>query len=313
MTYLLYGLEEFLIDKKINSILKEQNINDIDIVRYDLESSSLKDIIDDAMTISLFSDKKAIIVENSYIFTGTINKKLPEQNNEYLNEYLTNQNNNTILIFKLIKDKIDSRKKISSNIKKYGNLIEFKNNNINEIVTEMIKPYHIDNMNINLLINRVGNNLNLLEQEINKIKTYKDKDLNITKEDILNLSCKSIDVDIFNLIDNIVANNKEKVIESYDEMLKLGEEPIKIIVMLANQFRIIYLAKKLRKKGYMEKDIASLLEIHPYRIKLALSKGYNFSEDSLLKYLEQLADLDISIKTGKIDKNLGLELFLLAI
>ena len=37
----------------------------------------------------------------------------------------------------------------------------------------------------------------------------------------------------------------------------------------------------------------------------------NISEESLFDFLKQLSDLDMNIKTGKIDKNIGLEIFIL--
>ena len=82
--YLLYGLEEFLINQEIDKIKNNNNIDDIDIVRYDLENTKIENIIEDASSISLFGNKKLIIVDNSYIFTGTTNKKLIEQNTDIL-------------------------------------------------------------------------------------------------------------------------------------------------------------------------------------------------------------------------------------
>ena len=111
----------------------------------------------------------------------------------------------------------------------------------------MFDNYKIDNNCINLLVDRVGNNLEILHQEIEKIKQYKDKDLNISKEDIINLTSKNIENDFFALIENIVSKNKEKAMESYFEIIK-DEEPIKIIVVLANKFRLIYQAKRLYKQ-----------------------------------------------------------------
>ncbi len=314
MIYLFYGLEYYLIKKEIQSILANEKIDLINQNTYDLENSELKEIIEDASTVSLFSDKKAIIVENCYIFTGTTNKKLPEQNIEILNTYLQNINENTLLFFIINKESIDKRKKIINEIKKRGVIKEFAPlTDQKTYVITMLKPYQIQISDVNLLIARVGNNLSILEQEIKKLKTYKNNDLQITRQDIIDVTCKTVDIDLFSLIDNIVTKNKEKALESYTEMIQLGEEPIKIIIMLANQFRMMYQSKQLSRKGYSEKDIASSLEVHPYRIKLALEKSHNFKEDTLLKYLKQLATLDYQIKSGKIDKNIGLELFILSI
>ena len=176
----------------------------------------------------------------------------------------------------------------------------------------MFDNYKIDNSNINLLIDRVGNNLEILNQEIEKIKNYKDTDLNITKEDIINLTSKNIDTDFFTLIENIVSKNKEKALESYFEIIK-DEEPIKIIVVLANNFRLIYQAKNLYKRGYNEKDISNLLGANYYAIKKCLESGRNYSDKTLLECILKLADLDIDIKNGKIDKNIGLELFIMTL
>ena len=94
-------------------------------------------------------------------------------------------------------------------------------------------------------------------------------------------------------------------------MLKKNEEPIKILIILANQFRIMYQAKELYQKGFSGNDIASLLNIHPYRIKLALEKTYSYKSETLLKNISLLADLDYDIKVGNKDASLGLELFIL--
>ena len=305
MLYLLYGTKLFNIKKEIKKI--EENFDKLNISYYDLENDQIKNVIEDAKTISLFEENKLIICENANVFTGNTSKDA-----EIIENYLNNVNPNTTLVFVVNNEKIDQRKKITKQIKKIGKIIEF-NDNINEfdLVKKSLKDYKINKEDIILLINRVGNNPSILEQELEKIKIYKDKDKNITKEDIINLTTKNIDTDIFKLIDYIVKNNKNKALEIYNEMLKINEEPLKIIIMLANQFRIMYQSKELSKKGYTEKDIADTLKIHPYRVKLALQNSKNYDSKILLSYIRDLADMDINIKTGKINKDLALELFIL--
>lgn len=312
--YLYYGLEQFLINKEIDKIKKDNNIEDIDIVRYDLENTKLETIIEDALSISLFSNKKLIIVDNAYIFTGTTNKKLIEQNTDILKDYINNGEYTNIIIFNILKEKLDERKNIVKLIKEKGVVKDFNlSNNINKYVLDMFDNYKISNNNINLLINRVGSNLEILSREIEKIKIYKDNDLEIKEEDIINLTTKNVDTDFFSLIENIVSKNKEKALESYFEIIKYGEEPIKIIVVLANKFRLIYQAKNLYKKGYSEKDISSLLGSNYYAIKKCLESSRKYSDKVLLDCILKLANLDIDIKNGKIDKNLGLELFIMTL
>ena len=305
MVYLLYGLKDFQINEEIKNLTKNQN--DMNISRYDLNNAPLKDAIDDAETYSMFAETKTVIVENASMFTT-----LTSKDSDIVENYLNNINKSTNLIFIAHAEKLDTRKKITKLIKKVGIVKEF-NEEISplNLTKKLLKDYDINEKTINLFLDRVGNNPLIIQNEINKIKIYKNKDKNITAEDIINLTNKNIDIDIFKLIDYIVQKNKEKAIELYYEMLKINEEPIKIIVILANQFRIMYQSKELLKKGYSEKDIASILKIHPYRVKLAIQNGRNYSSKTLLEYLNNLADIDIGIKTGKLNKDLALELFIL--
>lgn len=305
MVYLFYGLKEYRINEHIKKLCKD--IDEININKYDLNSADIKDILEDAKTISMFGDKKIVIIDNAIMFSGS-----SSLGSEEVENYLNNINENTILIFILHNEKIDSRKKICKLINKVGKVIEYnEEENPISLANFLLKGYDIDSSTVNFLINRVGNNPLIIKKEIEKIKIYKDEEKAITKDDILNLTIKSVDVDIFKLIDSIVKKDKETAIEIYNEMLKINEEPLKVIIILANQFRIMYQSKELLKKGYTEKDIASILKIHPYRVKLAIQNGRSYSSKTLLKYLNDLADIDIGIKTGKLNKDLALELFIL--
>ena len=305
MVYLLFGTKDYSINYEIKKICK--NIDDMNISRYDLNNDLTSLVIEDAKTISLFGDKKIVIADNANMFTASTSK-----DSEIIEDYLKNINEYTDLIFIVHSDKIDARKKITKAIKEKGKIIEFNDDlDAVSLIRRLFKDYNIEYSDIKLLIDRVGNNPLIITNEINKIKIYKGNDKNITSEDILNLTNKIIEIDVFKLIDYIVRKDKENALELYNEMLKVNEEPIKIIVILANQFRIMYQSKELLKKGYSEKDIASILKIHPYRVKLAIQNSRNYTSEMLLKYLNDLADIDIGIKTGTINKDLALELFIL--
>jgi DNA polymerase III, delta subunit len=314
MIYVLFGLEKYLIDKKIKEIIKENNISEHSISNYNLENTLLGDIIDDVNMPDMFSEKKLVLVDNTYIFTGTNIKTAPEHNLDTLIKYLDNKNNETILIFKVNNEKLDVRKKIVKLIKEKTITLEFnKVLNINDFAKENFENYKIEYSTISYLITRVGYDLNNLANEIEKLKLYKFEDKKITKEDIDNLTIKNIDLNIFTFIDDIIAKRKEKAYETYKEIIKMGEEPIAINVMLANQFRIMLKSKELQMRGYSEKAIADCLDIHPFRVKKALEKTNLYSNEILEEHLNSLCENDINIKTGKIDKYLALEIFILSL
>lgn len=296
MTYLIYGLNDFLIKSELDKIIDKNKIETDSITTYNSDIL-LEDIIRDAEVIPLFSDKKLIIVDFD-VFDSNGSK--------LLEKYLKNRNPSTILVFIIRSEKLDERKKIFKLIDK----IECNKVNINSFAKKLFDGYEISSSTLNKLIARVGDDLYNLSNEIEKLKVFKINDKVIKDEDLV-ITIKNIDDDIFGFIDNVINKNSEKVIETYNELLKKNGEPIAIIVMIANQIRLMYQVKLLYSKGNSNDMMASILEVHPYRVKLALEKGRIYSEKTLLDLLEKLADLDVSIKSGKIDADIGLELFLL--
>ena len=311
MNYLLYGLENFFIDKEIKNIINNSTFDDISISRYDLENDLLSDIIEDANTISLFDSNKLIIVDNAFVFSRTTKKV---DNIELLEEYLENSNKDVTIIFIDRLENIDSVKKIVKAIKKDGVIKEFNpSKNINSTVLSMFDDYKIDSKTLDYFINRVGSNLEIISSEIEKLKLFKLDNKIILKDDIDSICIENINIDIFKFVDDIINKNKKEAIITYKELLKINEEPIKIIAILASKFRLMYQACTLTKKGYTEDKISEILGVHKYPVHLAILAGYKYNQELILKYLNDLADLDIGIKTGVKDKDLGLELFILGL
>lgn len=304
MIYLLYGTKDYLIKNEIQNISKP--FDELNISKLDFADCGLNTFLDECQTISMFSDKKLVIAENATMFTSGGTKDI-----DALEQYLNSPNPSTTVVFAVYAEKLDERKKIVKLVKKIAKIMEFNNEkDIRKYIKNELGTYQISEENINLLIDRVGENELLIQNEINKLKLYKDNNI-ITNEDIIKITHKNINIDIFKLIDHIVNKKNDEAMEMYSEMINQNEEPIKIIVMLANQFRIMYQVKELVKIGYSEKEIATKLKLHPYRVKLANQNSRKFKSDTLIKYLKKLSDIDYNIKSGKIDKYLALELFIL--
>lgn len=311
MIYLLYGLEEYLLKKEVKKIIEKEKIEDINISYYSMNNDKLEVIIDDFQTYSFFSDKKLVVVEDSFVFTSK--KGDIEQKIELLDKYLNNYNPDTIIIFTVIDEKIDSRKKLFKIINKVGHIIECNSpKDLKPIVKEMFLNYNISPKALELFIDRVGKNLGILNSEANKIMIYKDNDLNITEEDILNLTSKIIvEEDLFKLVDYIIKKDKKEALIYYNGLLKLEMEPFKIIVTLANKIRLIYQTKELFRLGHTENDIVTILKINPKQIYFLREPIRKYNSEDLINILSKLADLDLNIKSGKIDSKKGLELFIL--
>ena len=139
---------------------------------------------------------------------------------------------------------------------------------------------------------------------------YKANEKEINDEDIEALVVKSLNTNIFNLIDALNRKNKKNAIAIARELTSHSEDDIKILITLANNYRLIYRVKIL-KSSVDDKKMMEMLNIkNPYRLKKLKEQSNYYNDDDLLDTLKLLSELDIKIKSGKIDKGMALELFL---
>ena len=306
--YLLYGTDKGIINNELNNILKNANSNDI--TKYTMDSISIDELVEDASTISMFSDKRIIIVDNAFFFTA--NKTI--ENIEKLEEYIKKSNTNNFLVFIILNDKVDTRKKIYKIVKEKGKIIECKkgdNNYIKNYINNYLKESNYKIEDINYFINIVGTNLDNIKNELDKLFMYKQDNKIITKTDIDKVCIKVLEDEIFSLTDAIILNDTSKAMTLFEEFLMLNYDEIYILNLLASQFRFLYQVKRLANKNKNYTEIAKILEVNPYRVKFTLNKLYNYTEKDLTNRIKFLAKIDKNIKLGLIDKKLALELFIL--
>lgn len=306
--YVITSEDDFLIRKNIEKI--KSKLVGFEEVNYDLKEDSIERVIEDLDTLNFLVKGKIIVARNAYFLTSEKPKNVILQNVEILEKYIKNPNPDNVLI--LTCKKMDERKSIVKSLKKYAN-IEEAELDIYKLISENLENYQMDKETQRFLVDRVLNNYERVLNELEKLKLYKYDSKIITKDDIEMVVTKTIDDNIFSLIDAIVNKDKKNAFMIYEDMLLHNEEPIKILILLANKIRLLYQVKVLSKTIYSDDEIGRIIGSHPYPVKLARGIIHKFNEKDLLKYLHELSNIDINIKTGKTYQNIGLEQFILTL
>lgn len=303
--YLILTNDKITLEDVISKIKNKNNLTNDSVIRFDLQENTVDQVIEELNTYSFLVDKKIVVVSS----TETIlNDKKSIKDEEKLIKYIDNINPLNSLI--LIANKIDERKKLVKSIKAKFIVV---NNNISIIdkIKVSLEDYNIDNKTINYLIKYLNNDNERIINELEKLKMYKLDTKIITIDDINTISIKEFDENIFSLINAINDKNIKKAFEIYNDLIERGEEMLKIVISVTDHFRLIYTVKVLVNDKKSSDTITSMLGIHPYRVKLAIENSYKFSFEELKKYLKQLGNIDINIKTGVSANNYGFDLFLL--
>ncbi|WP_085991853.1 DNA polymerase III subunit delta [Oceanobacillus senegalensis] len=314
--YLLYGTENYLIDtirkEIVNRVLGSDKEN---LSIFDLEEIPIQEVIADVETYPFFGDKKLIIANNP-VFLKTKPDKLPfEHNLDVLDVYLENPVDYSILLIIAPYEKLDERKKISKLLKRkaaVANCEPIKEKDVKGWIKSLVQQFNItmDDGAYEVIESELSTNLQLLEQELKKFALYVGEDGHVTKDMVENLISHTSNSSSLRLVDAVIARDMHRAISIYRDLDKMNEEPIALIGLLAFQFRTILRVKLLRQKGYSQFQMQKQLGVHPYVIKIAMSRERQFTVEKLQSIMDRLAETDAVMKQGKMEKQLAFELLL---
>jgi DNA polymerase III subunit delta len=315
--YLLYGVESFFIDETLNMIIDhavEESDLEFNVSTYDLEESYIEEALEDATTLPFFGERKVVVVKQPLFLTAQ--KAKMEQNIKALEAYIESPSPFTIFVFIALYEKLDERKKITKLLKKHATVVEsqsFTGDRAKEWVQQRIASNgsRMNDDATELLIELVGMNVMILANEVDKLMTFVGEGGIVTKEVVQNLVPKSVEQNVFMLVERVLVRDIPQALAIMYELLHKQEEPIKILGLLATQFRLLYQVKEYMRRGYGQNQIASHIGVHPFRVKLAARQVNLFSFEELYMIMDELAEADYMMKTGKLDKKLILEFFIM--
>lgn len=317
--YVFYGTESYLLQEMVSYMerkLVDPESRDFNYSTYDLRETPIELVLQDAETFPFMADRRLVVGKDALFLTGARVSSSVEHNGDALIAYAENPPEYSTLVLVVPQEKLDERKNIVKKLKSQAVTAVFQPLQGNELeawVVRRAKHYHVSLAPgvPTLLVAMVGQDLALLNQELKKMSQYTGSGGTITVDTVELLASRSLEQDIFALVDRVARVKLDEAFRILYDLLQNKEEPIKILNLLARQFRLILQAKLLSNRGYGQKQIASQLKVHPYAVKLALEQGGHFSEKALREILSTLADEDFRMKSGQTDKVLALEMFLL--
>ncbi len=317
----IYGEVPELVEKKSNEIVESylnEKKDDFNYVKYNLYDTSFNQIIEEALTMPFISEKKAIVVKNAFIFTGEKVSKDIQPNNEQVNEFLEKYDGENFIIFEVYQNKLDERKKITKALKKTSKLAKVEQMSEQEIKNWIKNKLHenfkdIKQDALDLFIELTGINFNIVSQELEKIILFLGERTTINKKDVEEIINRSLEQNVFLLTEYIQKGEKYKAIQLIKDLIVMKEEPIKLLALITSNYRLYYQCKILSRKGYSGQQIAKTINVHPYRVKLALNQVKHYQLTHLLNIIDQCAETDYKLKSSYMDKQLILELFILSL
>lgn len=317
--YVLYGSEKFRMNEFavfLQDTLLPKEDRDFAVIPFDLSETPVQAVVEEAETVPFMVERKLLLVKDSSLFTAGKDSAKVEHRTEMLAEYMERPAEFSVLVFLVNGDKLDERKKIVKAVKSAGAVIAFNPLGAEELLRWVEKGIQSRGSlcapgAAAALVAAAGTGLQALTAEMDKLCLYVGSGGTVDAEAIGKLVARSTEQNVFHLVEDIANLRLDKALATLYELLKQREEPIKITALIARQFRIILQVKEMGGQGYAQGQISSQLGLHPYAVKLAGEQARKFDGGQLRDIISRLAELDYQMKTGGIDKVLGLELFML--
>ncbi len=316
--YLLYGNESYFIEETLKRLKANFSKDEEgEIITFDLEEKNIEEVIYEADTLPFFSDRKLIIAKNAFFLKATEKgKEKIAHNVSMLEDWIKNPSPTAVTVLIAPYEKLDERKKITKALKQVANVIEagsLQEHDVKSWIIQEVSSHgkSISESAIQRLMQMGGTNLVHLQTEIEKVATYIGSVNEIDEESIKMLLVRTLEEDVFALGNAYLSGNKSEAIEIYHDLLKRKEDPLKLNSLIATQVRLMSQISYLKKKGYHAQQIANILKVHPYRVKLLMDHPMLHNEEKLLKTLHDIATVDLQLKTLSGNRERILELFLL--
>lgn len=319
MIYLIYGDQYPVIKKRLNKLVRSilnEPVDEMNYVTIDFKQQVVHDLLYEASLVPFGCDKKVIVATRPFFLTTSKDKSSFEDEKEYakLVDFINHPLELVDIIFFLEGSNINKKNEVYKALQAHGEIIYEQGLSKDTLLESGALLFEKKGVKISKdaiveLVNRTGHDLGIFMNECEKLALYSSS---ITLSDIEDLVFIPLEQNAFLLAESLIKLDIKKALQVYQDLRVNKEEPIRLISLMATQFRVLSLVSYLYGKGDNSNDeIAKKLGIHPYRVKLAMNNLFHINYYQTLNILDALYELDFKIKKGEIDPSLALELFIL--
>jgi DNA polymerase III subunit delta len=146
----------------------------------------------------------------------------------------------------------------------------------------------------------VGDELRQLDQELIKLADYAPG-RTVTREDVRKLVPATRAASVFEMADALGLGDGPTASKLMRHALDVdGEQPLRLLGMIARQYRLLIQAKGLQTQGVKPPEMARTLNVADWTVPKLLNQANRHTFAALERGMERILATDEAIKTGKL-------------
>jgi DNA polymerase-3 subunit delta len=161
-----------------------------------------------------------------------------------------------------------------------------------------------------VMVRFVGNDLWSMANEVDKLVLFA-AGRRIEEADVKAVVSSAREESVFTMVDAVLEFRIGTAQPLLQQLFRQGMAPAQLLVMLSRQVRIILQVKEMRAQGKSRGDIQTKLGLnHDFLLHKAWEQADKYSPSRLRELYHRLLETDISIKTGKMDGEIALNVLI---
>ncbi len=163
---------------------------------------------------------------------------------------------------------------------------------------------------VDLLTKLVGGDLWIMTSEINKLVLF-TSGRRIEEEDVKMVVSYDQQANVFAMVDAILEFKAGVAEQSLQQLLQRGAAPAYLLVMLSRQVRMVVRARELIRQRKPNLEIQNKLGLtSEFALAKTLEQASRYPLERLKQAYHKLLETDLSIKTGKYEGELALNILI---
>ena len=269
--YLLYGKERYLVNQYRDKLLGALTDKDDNLNFMKFAGNGVN-----TQEIIDFSNEMPFFADRRVVLVE--NSGLFKSSNEEFAKKLINIENTSVVIF--VEMDVDTRYKLYKEVDKNGEALEF--------VMDM----------------------NCIKNEVDKMISYAGDTKQVSEYDVDLLCSQDAESKVYQMIDLIIAKQKEKAARMYHDLLENKEAPIMINSCIMRQYNKLLLVKMAMAEGAQDASLAKLTSGPVWAVKNYKAQCRPYTVEQLKGIVEKCNDMDYKLKTGQVMDAAALEVMI---
>lgn len=314
--YVFHGEETFLMNHylgQLRKILVDKLTESFNYHKLSGENFDVQSFADAVENLPMMAEHTMVWVDEVDIF------KLPETDREKMTQLLMDIPDYCTVVFtyETVDWKPDKRIKLWDAISKQALIVEFAKQEQRDLITWISRHFAAAGKRIPqelcaYLIDITDGTMTALSSEISKICAYSGADV-ICKADIDAVVEPVLDAVVFQMTDHLSQGNYGQALVKLRQLLKMQEEPLKILGAVGSHFRRLSAARILLDGGKNAQDLMQLAGLKDYPARKTVASAGRFPATFYARAAELIMETDRSIKTSQDDPERLLELLVLGL